>query len=282
MAPTASTSTASHARPQCPVCVLRHRGQCQGINDRDLAGSAALEASHSPVRIYDAGEVVYAQGDPGAHIFNLISGWVALHRDLADGRRQIIRFLLPEALFGVEPEGRDLGHGATAITNASVCPIGRAKFDDLRHRTQSFNERFVEILQQDQHRAVEAFTTLGQGSAKERVGGLLNELALTAAGQISIRAGAAFKVPLTQRHIAEATGLTSIHVNRVLRQLREDRIVEFQHGVLSIVDPSKLQALVDIGLGALTKPQRAVGHPLGVPMPAPSLAATSTTGRYQA
>jgi CRP/FNR family transcriptional regulator, anaerobic regulatory protein len=275
--PTANTSTAARARPICPVCVLRHKGLCQGVDDKDLAGSAALESSHSPVRIYDAGEVVYAQGDPSEHVFNLISGWIALHRDLADGRRQIIRFLLPDALFGVEPTGRDLGHGATAITNASVCPIGRAKFDDLRHQTQSFNERFVSILEQDLHRSIESLTTLGQGSAKERIGGLLNELALTAAGQLSIQAGAAFKVPLTQRHIAEATGLTSIHVNRVLRQLREDRVVEFQHGVLFIVDPQKLRALVEFGADALPRlPSRTVNPSFGRAMHIPSIAATST------
>jgi CRP/FNR family transcriptional regulator, anaerobic regulatory protein len=224
------------------------------MDGQDVPGSAALEASHSPARIYDAGEVVYAQGDPSDHVFNLLSGWVALHRDLADGRRQIIRFLLPDALFGVEPAGRDLGHGATAITNASVCPIGRAKLDGLRHQTQSFNDRFVSMLEHDQHRGIESLTTLGQGSAKERIGGLLNELARTSAGQVSIRAGAAFKVPLTQRHIAEATGLTSIHVNRILRQLREDHIVEFQHGVLFIVDPEKLNALVELGAEALPSP----------------------------
>jgi CRP/FNR family transcriptional regulator, anaerobic regulatory protein len=211
------------------------------------------------VRIYDPGEAVYAQGDPGAYVFNLLSGWVALHLDLPDGRRQIIRFLVSSALFGVEPAGLNLGHGATALTNASVCPIDRAKFDGLRRQTHSFNERYVSMLQRDQRSAFECVAIHGQGSAKERVGGLLNDLALTAAGQISIRAGAAFKVPLTQRHIAEATGLTSIHVNRVLRLLREERIVEFQFGVLSILDPAKLQALVDLGQDPA--PQAQAGTP---------------------
>jgi hypothetical protein len=58
-------------------------------------------------------------------------------------------------------------------------------------------------------------------------------------------AGQAFKIPLTQRHIADATGLTSIHVNRVLRRLREGGVVEFQNGVLAVLDPDRLYALVD-------------------------------------
>lgn len=208
---------------------------------------SALEATHAPIRVYDAGDMVYAQGDAGEHVFNLISGWVALHRDMADGRRQIIQFLMPGALFGVEPVGRDLSHGATAITNASACPMARMKLDNLRHAFSSLNERFIWILEQDNHRLIEMQATIGQGSAKERICGLLRELAMAAAGEAPIQTGAVIKVPLTQRHIGEATGLTSIHVNRVLRQLREDRVVGFHDGALTIIDPEKLRALTDAG-----------------------------------
>ncbi len=230
-------------RPTCQSCVLRHRGLCQGVKDQDIDGSAALELSHAPVRIYEEGEPIYLQGDPSEYVFNLISGWVALHRDMADGRRQIVRFLLPGALFGVQPRDLDLGHGATAITTASACPIGRAKLDALRRQVPSLNEHFVLMLEREHHRGISTFTTMGQGSAKERVGELLEELAATSAGPTAIRAGAIYKIPLSQRHIAEATGLTSIHVNRVLRQMREERVVDLHGGALTVIDPEKLHAL---------------------------------------
>jgi CRP/FNR family transcriptional regulator, anaerobic regulatory protein len=227
-------------RPTCWGCILRRKGLCRGVEDQD---SAALEAAHAAIRLYETGDSIYDQGDPSEYVFNLISGWVALHRDLADGRRQIIRFLLPGALFGVEALGRELGHGATAITNASVCPIGRAKLDALRHNIPSLNEQFIVMLERDQRRGIESITTLGQGNAKERVGGLLDELATTAGGETPIRAGDVVRMPLSQRHIAEATGLTSIHVNRVLRQMREERVVDLHDGALTVIDPGKLHAL---------------------------------------
>jgi CRP-like cAMP-binding protein len=233
---------------RCAFCTSRQKGLCRGVESADAEGSAALESLHSPVRVYDVGEVVYAQGDASTHVFNLISGWVGLHRDMPDGRRQISQFLTPGALFGVEPLGEELGHAAVAITSAVVCPMPRAKLDDLRRRIPSLNERFIWLLEHENHRAVENLTTIGQGSAKERIAHLLAELAATAgAGDVSALAGAVMHVPLTQRHIAEATGLTSIHVNRVLRQLREDLIVDFHAGTLTITNPRKLQALAETG-----------------------------------
>jgi CRP/FNR family transcriptional regulator, anaerobic regulatory protein len=235
--------TTPRARPPCSACAQRQKGLCQGVDEHDLDGSAALEDARLPVRFYGVEGVIYRQGDPSDHVFNLISGWCALHRDLADGRRQIIRFLQPGAVFGIEAAGQDLGHGATAITNATACPIGRTLLDGLRHQIPPLNERFISILETDNRHGIEALTMLGLGTAKNRIGALLSDLVCTAAGQMSVRAGEAFKIPLTQQHIGQATGLTSIHVNRVLRQLREDRIVELQFGVLAVIDPDKLFAL---------------------------------------
>jgi CRP/FNR family transcriptional regulator, anaerobic regulatory protein len=246
--PTMHSSTASRARLPCAYCVVRHTGLCDSIDDHDQDAVSALEASRSPVRVFDVGEVLYSQGDPNEYVFNLISGWVALHRDLPDGRRQITRFLLPGGLFGLEPAGAELGHTATAVTMVTACPIARKKFDDLRQQVPSLNEAFISLLERDNHHGFETLTVLGQGTAKERIGALISELVVALGGQRAITPGTVVRIPLTQRQIAEATGLTSIHVNRVLRQLREDGVIEFHNGALVVTNPRKLQELTEPGL----------------------------------
>jgi len=228
----------------CATCVLRHKGVCDAVADQD---DLALEAAHARVRVFDAGDVIYAQGDPPAHVFNLVSGWVALHRDMADGRRQILRFLLPGAMFGIAAGELPLRHGATCVTNASVCPIPTRNFAELRAQAPSLNERYIWLLQRENDHAAESLTTMGQGNAKERIGRVLGELCALSAGGAAIEAGAVFRIPLTQHHIAEATGLTAIHVNRVLRQLREDLILEFLYGVVTVINPARLGALSGVG-----------------------------------
>jgi CRP/FNR family transcriptional regulator, anaerobic regulatory protein len=235
-------------RTRCADCANHHKGLCKSINTHEVNGAPALDQLHGPVRVYDANDLVYAQGDASEHVFNLISGWVALYRDLADGRRHIIQILLPGAMFGVEPEGEALGHGAMVLTNAAVCPIPWTKLTEMRAQIPALNERFVRMLEKNIHRAFDSLTTIAQYSAKERIGRLLRDLAFDVASEAPILAGAAIRIPLTQRHIAEATGLTTIHVNRVLRQLREERVVSFQNGLLVVVDPRKLAGLTEPGV----------------------------------
>jgi CRP-like cAMP-binding protein len=237
--------TGASIRNSCADCMLRYRGLCRSVDDRDAEAVAALESSHSPVRVYDAGAVIYGQGEAGDHVFNLISGWVALHRDISDGRRQITRLLLPGAMFGAKPRTQERGHTATAVTNVTVCPMPGPSLDDLRRRVPALNEQFILMLERDNHRAFEWMTTLGQGSAKERIATLLGDLAVAVAGEAALDAGVIVKVPLTQRLIADATGLTSVHVNRLLRKLREELIIEFHNGILTITDPWKLRALTE-------------------------------------
>jgi CRP-like cAMP-binding protein len=236
-------NSAASAKSSCAACVLRHKGLCDAVADQDDLGCSALEAAHARTRVFDSGDVIYAQGDPPAYVFNLVSGWVALHRDMADGRRQILRFLLPGALFGIAAGELPLRHGATSVTNASVCPIPSRNFAELRAQAPSLNERYIRLLQQENDHAAEYLTTMGQGNAKERIGRVLGELCALSAGERAIAAGSVFRIPLTQHHIAEATGLTSIHVNRVLRQLREDLILEFQYGAVTVINPARLGAL---------------------------------------
>jgi len=241
--------SSAQASTPCRFCASRWRGACKGVDAHDALGLSALEAAKSPLRIYEAGDVIYTQGDPNTHVFNLISGWVEVHRDTADGRRQIVQFLQPGAFFGLEPDDEELGESAMAITNAVICPITTNKFHELRRSIPSLDEHFISLLQRDSRSLVKALTGLGLGNAKERIGGLLWRLAVTGAGQLArLQEGCVVPMPLTQRHIAEATGLTSIHVNRVLRQLRENHVVELRDAKLTILNVKKLRAIAEPGV----------------------------------
>jgi CRP/FNR family transcriptional regulator, anaerobic regulatory protein len=227
----------------CAFCVVRHKGLCSGIDAKDFEGSSALESAHAAIRIFDEGEAIYAAGDHSDFVFNLISGWVVLHRDLPDGRRQIVKVLQPGSLFGMEPAGCDLNHGATAITEVSVCPIGRTELDQLRSRVSALNEHFILMLERDNNLLFHMQAMIGQCNAKERISALLTYLVTSAGAETTSRASTSIQVPLTQRQIGEATGLSAAYVNRTLRRLREDGVFDFRNGTLTVMRPVKLQSL---------------------------------------
>ncbi|QUD88685.1 Crp/Fnr family transcriptional regulator [Phenylobacterium montanum] len=240
----------------CVYCAARPLGVCGALGDGEAFRE--LRDSRRAVRILDAGLPIYRQGDPSGDLFNLVTGWVVQYQDLEDGRRQILRFLVPGALFGYEPTGvKGMCHGAEALTNASLCVVPAARMTELRHRHPAFNERFVWMLERDSHLAFDHMMSLGQRDARERVAHLLLELAVRSTGRLPAARGEVFKIPLNQPLIAEATGLTSIHVNRMLRKLREDDILDFHHGRLTVFDPERLVELAGVSEAMLALWSRA-------------------------
>ncbi len=236
----------SVSKGQCAYCVVRRIGMCHAYGEGEDLDLSRLEAAHLPIRVYEAGDIIYRQGERSDLVFNVISGWVDLHQEMADGRRQISQFLSSGAVFGLKPRSVSSSHGATAITTARICAIPIARVDDLRHHSPAFNEHFIWTLERENHLAVEALTIIGQGDSLERVARILWGLASKLSNSAEAPAGTPLKVPLTQRLIADATGLTAVHVNRVVRRLRELHVVDFHDGVMVVEDPARLAELSGI------------------------------------
>jgi CRP/FNR family transcriptional regulator, anaerobic regulatory protein len=233
------------SKGQCAYCVVRRIGVCHAYGEGEDLDLSRLEAAHLPTRVYEAGDTIYQQGERSDYLFNVISGWVDLHQDLADGRRQISQFLFSGAVFGLKPKGVRCSHGAIAITTARICAIPIAHVDDLRLYSPAFNEHLIWMLERENHLAAEALTVLGQGDGLERVARVLWGLASRLSKSAAVPAEAPLKVPLTQRLLADATGLTSVHVNRVVRRLRELRVVDLHDGVMVVGNPGRLAELAN-------------------------------------
>ena len=230
---------------QCAYCVVRRTGLCHAYGEREDLDLSRLEAAHLPIRVYEARDIIYHQGEQSDQLFNVISGWVDLHQELADGRRHVSQFLSSGAVFGLKPRGASFSHGATAITTARICAIPMARVDGLRQHSPAFNEHFIWTLERETQLAVEALTIIGQGDSVERVARVLWDLASKLSDPAAVSVGVRLKVPLTQRLIAEATSLTAVHVNRVVRRLREQRVVDFHDGVMIVGDPERLAELAN-------------------------------------
>lgn len=217
----------------------------------ECGGPGEAQGAGFPKRHFARGDSIYDQGDRADFVYNLVSGWVCLHQDMLDGRRQIGKFLVRGALFGLEPRDIPHGQGATALTPVVICSIPTARFEEMRRHNATFNERLLLMLECENHLAVEALTAMGQGTAIERVARILCELAVRLSGHEARCTDIAIEIPLTQRLIADAVGLTAIHVNRILRRLRLKRLVEWQNGVMSVRDLKRLVLLAGVSNGLL-------------------------------
>jgi CRP-like cAMP-binding protein len=197
------------------------------------------------VREIDARRDLLREGDPPKNVFLVLDGWACRYKTLPDGRRQIVSFFVPGELCDLNVYMlKQMDHSIGAITRLKVAEIGPDEFEQFMHKSP----RITQALYWDGlvSLAIQREWTLnvGQRTAYERIAHLLVELflRLRIAG---LSDGNSCDFPLTQLDIADATGLTAVHVNRTLQELRKAKLIELQSRTLTIPD---LDALKSAGL----------------------------------
>ena len=133
-----------------------------------------------------------------------------------------------------------MNYSAQAVTNAVVSIIPHENLERLSRDNPEIGMQLAGLISQDRSLAYEHLSSISRHSARRRVAYLLLELFLRYRMRWPGHRIEEMHLPLTQEHIADATGLTGIHVNRMLRSLRKDGIVEFHYRRLRILNPDKL------------------------------------------
>jgi CRP-like cAMP-binding protein len=194
--------------------------------------------------VAEAGKQVLAQGNSSDHIFVLCGGWAFRYIQFSDGRRQILKFLLPGDLFSSLSIFEEASHfSVRALTDVQISSFARPEIRNRYLADPAVQSTIGQSCVADACDATEFLAVLGQCSAEQRIAYLLLHLIRRIAARHVIREQR-YPFPLRQLHIADAVGLTSVHVSRVLRLLRERRIVLLSEGVLEVID---LPALEKIG-----------------------------------
>lgn len=226
----------------------RRREPQDGAPASAAAGVALPTEQHRLIARYrsgdrkiEAGRDLFSIGWTGKSIFNLLDGWVAVYTLLEDGRRQIVQFALPGAILGVMPSRRASATvGAQALTDVTVSVIPTAVLTAHARTEPEICLRLVRSLAHDCNLAYDHLTSIGRRSARERVAHLLLELFTRYRAQWPGNHIEEMALPLTQEQIGDATGLTFVHVNRVLSAMRKDGIVQFHYRRLRILNPDRL------------------------------------------
>lgn len=192
------------------------------------------------------------QGGQEECVFIVHSGWGFLHKDLQDGERQIIDFALSGDVIGLTPGNVEAHMAFTSITDVIVFKAHAKTALPAIMRHPQAAEIFCTVVARQNAILMEHLTNLGRRSALVRTAHLLLELwaRLQQAGTIS---GKEYDCPLTQYDLADALGLTAIHVNRMLRELREFGFLSFRKGRVEILDLDGLIAFAQFDGGYLKR-----------------------------
>ena len=195
-----------------------------------------------PVRCRE-GEMLIRTGEESGTVYLLESGWVARTRVIGDGRRQIIVVFLPGDLMGLKSMLLERQPDTIeCLTDTYVRTIDQKRLLHLAMQDRAVSVRLMFQLGEDERRLHNWVAALGRGNAEERIATLLLDLRgrLHQAGLVN---GDGFRLPMTQEEIADHLGLTLVHINRVLRRLRESGIVSVQRGVVTVTEMARLSRL---------------------------------------
>jgi CRP-like cAMP-binding protein len=185
------------------------------------------------------------QGQINQPAYILASGWVCSYKLLSGGGRQVVDFQIPGDFLGLRSVlFRTADHNIEPITRVEASEVLPAELLDTFSRTPRLATAVLWAASRDEAMVVEHLVGIGRRDAKERTAHFLLELgARLKLVQLATPLG--YACPLSQYMLADAMGLSAVHVNRVLRELRDDGLVTFQHGKVTIHDLDGLVALAD-------------------------------------
>lgn len=162
-----------------------------------------------------------------------MSGWACSSKILQDGQRQIVDFHIPGDFLGLRSVLLHMSdHSIEPVTDIEVTEVHQTDFLDVFSQNPRLAVAVLWAVSRDEAVVVEHLCSIGRRSAAERMANFLLELGARLS-LVGLGSRAGFKCPLTQYLMADALGLSSVHVNRVLRHLREGGMVTFRDGFVA-------------------------------------------------
>jgi CRP-like cAMP-binding protein len=215
----------------CYECALRACGLFKPVTPKELNVINQIKRDH--LLVPAGGEIVRA-GDEAPELYTLYSGWAFRFKTLPDGRRQILNFLLPGDLLGLQAAMFDAAlHGIEALTEVELCVLPRRDiwtlFGDMP--ALAFDVTWLGSRED-----------AGRRTAAERVAALIVAL-YKRAKALGLVAEETFVFPLTQQHIADALGLSLVHTNKTLARLRRLGMFKRANGTLTLTNPRVLESI---------------------------------------
>lgn len=193
-------------------------------------------------RTYRRGAIVTREHDSPRDLFIVRSGWLHSSVVLGNGSRQIIRFHfqgdmlgMPMLAFALSPET------VTAVTDVTLSSFGRERIAALIVDHPRLAALILSLTVAERVMFADRLASLGRTPARARVAALLCDIYMRMRA-LGTPEGGPIPLPLTQEDIGDATGLTAVHVNRMMRVLVEEKVIERRGGVIGILDETRLCA----------------------------------------
>ncbi len=223
----------------CFECPLRLRGAFKQKSEDEIALINTLKIDHR--RIASGTDIIHG-GQEDAELFTLFSGWALRYKSLEDGRRQILNFILPGDLIGLQAALLAAAeYTVEALTDVEVCVFSRRHVWMIFEKAPQLAYDISWLGARDEGFLDDNLTSVGQRTARERIAALVLGL-YRRADNLGLVQNKTFLFPLTRQHIADALGLSLVHTIKTWSTLRKAGLFEFKSGQLTLLNPRLTEA----------------------------------------
>ncbi|MDP3674601.1 MAG: Crp/Fnr family transcriptional regulator [Novosphingobium sp.] len=209
---------------------------CRGLRPLNSIQVEYMERFKKGELSVDRGTQVLVQGQRSAHVFTLLEGVLIRFKLLEDGRRQIVNFMFPGDLIGLQAAmGEPLAHGVEALTGARLCVFARDRFAELIKNHPELGYDVIWLAAKEEEALEEHLVALGQRTARERIAYLAVFLVQRAI-ETGLSEGHSVALSVTQTQIADMLGLSLVHTNRTMQALRQANLISWNFNEIQIGD----------------------------------------------
>ena len=218
---------------------LRKRTEISSDEERAIRGIVA------ETRRLPADELVVRAGEELNSSLILLDGWMARSKDLQSGERQVTELHIAGDFADLHAFTlKRLDHDVLTLTQCTVAVVPHERIRELTERYPHLTRVYWDTTNVDAAITREWALSLGQRSAISRMAHLFCEIymRLDVVGRTH---GTSCELPLTQRELSECLGLTVVHANRTLQELRRRGLIELENRQLTIIDRRGLEGVAE-------------------------------------
>ncbi|WP_167484087.1 Crp/Fnr family transcriptional regulator [Mesorhizobium tamadayense] len=210
-----------------------------GLTLADASWERAISVLPGAVRrTYPANTTIAGEYHAKSSILIMTAGWAAFAKTLPNGSRLIVDFALPREIAVIEFAGK-AGETITALSDVTAIELAGPVHTSFSRYPPSICEAILRAEAGRYSRVAEHLAGIGRRGAVERTAHFLLELACRSHRSATTYPDR-FECPLTQADLADALGLSAVHVSRVLKTLRETALASFRYGVVELHDHAGL------------------------------------------
>lgn len=223
-----------HNQTECTDCSIRRLALFHGVDEDALSWTQHYRSCQYKLA---ARQILYHETHNSDFMFTIYHGWLAIYKTLENGNRQILKIALPGDIIGYQADFEaPMTYSAISLTDSVLCAFPRSNMPEILRNNISIAKRLIELNTRDMQLCQNRLLAIGQHTATEKVAHCCAELFFRIKAIYSESEDNQIDCPISQEELGDMTGLTNIHVNRTLKQLREMGLIEKSAKKLKVND----------------------------------------------